>query len=534
MVLCACAAPRKPVKIQPAFRLKTDVTQEAQLTTHYLKAEVFLAHNEWPQALEHYQKALQLAPEDEYLLISLATLYLQQQMPEPAISTLQKLLALNPRHTQAYLLLAGAHMQNKNTKKALKLYQGILKKFPQHPEVLFHIGLLHLHQGQIKKGEDFLKQVLQHKQFKDRHEAYFALAMLNMSKGPAYFSAAHSYFRQAIKLKPDSEKIRIALIKFYEQQGQQHKAIQKAVEFQGRYGPSVEVAQHLAHIYMQNNQLDKAYKQLSWIESHDPSHINTKLKIALILVAKKKPLQAIKKLEYVAHQNPDVDRVHFYLASLYQDTQQNKKALSHFLKVHPQSSFYNLAVIHSSNIYFSQQKFNAAARSLWQAIEKRPEVVEFYSQLAAVHVEQNNNQQAAKVLEQACEKFKNNAQLHYFLANTYEQLGQAAKARTYAHITLKLNPLHVGALNYLAYSWAESNQQLDQAYLMASKAQKLKPDDPYILDTLGWVLFKQGKYKKAVYWLEKAQALEPELSIVAQHLAEAQRKLKALRKPASP
>jgi len=75
---------------------------------------------------------------------------------------------------------------------------------------------------------------------------------------------------------------------------------------------------------------------------------------------------------------------------------------------------------------------------------------------------------------------------------------------------LKLKPDFAEALNYLGYMWAEQGEQLDRAHEMIAKALKLQPKNAAYLDSMGWVLFKQGKPKKALDYILKAVELTKE------------------------
>ena len=85
---------------------------------------------------------------------------------------------------------------------------------------------------------------------------------------------------------------------------------------------------------------------------------------------------------------------------------------------------------------------------------------------------------------------------------------------------IRLDQNHVQALNYLAYTYAEEGENLELAESLVDRAIVLKPNDGYILDTKGWILFKQGRLKQALSFLEKAYSLKVDESIIAEHLAD--------------
>jgi tetratricopeptide (TPR) repeat protein len=86
---------------------------------------------------------------------------------------------------------------------------------------------------------------------------------------------------------------------------------------------------------------------------------------------------------------------------------------------------------------------------------------------------------------------------------------------------LSLEPDEPHVLNYLGYSWVEQGTNLDQARKMIEKAAKARPTDGYIVDSLGWALFRVGEYGKAVEALERAVELHPEDATINDHLGDA-------------
>ena len=86
---------------------------------------------------------------------------------------------------------------------------------------------------------------------------------------------------------------------------------------------------------------------------------------------------------------------------------------------------------------------------------------------------------------------------------------------------LERDPKHVQAMNYLAFTWAESNSNLGEAEKMARNALSIDAKDGYIMDTLGWILYKLGRFNEAVKVLEVAYKHQSSVSIIAEHLGDA-------------
>ena len=102
-----------------------------------------------------------------------------------------------------------------------------------------------------------------------------------------------------------------------------------------------------------------------------------------------------------------------------------------------------------------------------------------------------------------------------------ERSGDGARAEADLLRALELSPEQPYVLNYLGYTWAEQGKNLDRAKAMLLRATELRPQDGNIADSLGWVLFRLGDLPGAVTWLEKAVELESRNSVVNDHLGDA-------------
>ncbi|MCB1651488.1 MAG: tetratricopeptide repeat protein [Alphaproteobacteria bacterium] len=111
--------------------------------------------------------------------------------------------------------------------------------------------------------------------------------------------------------------------------------------------------------------------------------------------------------------------------------------------------------------------------------------------------------------------------LYYVRGMAYEQLDQWDKAEKDLQAALAIKPDHPFILNYLGYAWADQGKNLDQSLNMITRAANLRPDDGYITDSLGWVLYRLGEYKQAVPHLEKAVELMPYDPTINDHLGDA-------------
>ena len=110
---------------------------------------------------------------------------------------------------------------------------------------------------------------------------------------------------------------------------------------------------------------------------------------------------------------------------------------------------------------------------------------------------------------------------YYARGTAYERLKNWPSAESDLKKALALAPDQPLVLNYLGYSWVDQGIHLKEGMSLIEKAVQLKPDDGYIVDSLGWAHFRQGNFKDAVRFLERAVEIKPEDPTLNDHLGDA-------------
>jgi len=127
---------------------------------------------------------------------------------------------------------------------------------------------------------------------------------------------------------------------------------------------------------------------------------------------------------------------------------------------------------------------------------------------------------AIAALRAADADYPDTAEIKYDLAMLYERQGKLADFERLLREVMALAPEHAHAFNALGYTLADHNTRLPEALTLIQRANALRPDDPYILDSLGWVYFRMGRNDLALRYLQQAYDARPEAEIAA-HLGEA-------------
>lgn len=166
----------------------------------------------------------------------------------------------------------------------------------------------------------------------------------------------------------------------------------------------------------------------------------------------------------------------------------------------------------------------AGIATLRALAERHPETVEVHSSLGdALRVAERYEEAAAaysRSIELVGEAAPAHWPLYYARAIAWERAGEWERAEADFRRALELEPGQPLVLNYLGYSLVEQRRNLDEALDMIERAVASEPDDGYIIDSLGWVLYRLGRYEEALPHMLRAVELLPTDAILNDHLGD--------------
>ncbi|MFD3191964.1 tetratricopeptide repeat protein [Sedimentitalea sp. HM32M-2] len=169
-------------------------------------------------------------------------------------------------------------------------------------------------------------------------------------------------------------------------------------------------------------------------------------------------------------------------------------------------------------------KPDAAIEVLEQLAKDQPTLAPVHSALGDLLRQQEHYAAAVRAYDKALEYSDQDAPARWFLLYargiSHERLKQWEKAEADFRSALKINPDQPQVLNYLGYSLVERQTNLDEALGMIERAVAARPDSGYIVDSLGWVLYRLGRYDEAVAHMETAVELMPVDPVVNDHLGD--------------
>lgn len=425
---------------------------------------------------------LDLDPQSASARQAAATILLGGGKLADAKPYLQQLFAANKANAGAEFMHLGAMLGNQPDKEAgLVLVQGLAQAYPNLPEA--HLAIA---QAAARAGK-------------------FDLALMELDN--------------VNKLKSDWEAT--ALLRF-EILGRNNKpeGIAYAQDYLKRYPDAKEMRLGYARFLLNQNSLREAREQFRILAKGVPSSPEMQLAIGLIslqlndLDAADTAFKAALQLSYA-----DPGMVQIYLGQVAEARGRSDEAASWYRAVAagPQ---YLIAQVKYAGLLAKQSRLAEARTYLHNVkVDNDADRVRLIQAEADLLRDVKDDAGVYALLGDALTTRPDSIELLYDHAMAAERLNRLDVLEKDLRHLLKLQPEHAQALNALGYTLADHNVRLNEAADLLGQALKLSPNDPFILDSMGWLQYRLGKLPVAVEYLQRAFGARPDPEIAA-HLGE--------------
>jgi tetratricopeptide (TPR) repeat protein len=213
------------------------------------------------------------------------------------------------------------------------------------------------------------------------------------------------------------------------------------------------------------------------------------------------------------------------LADLYENLKKPQLAIKIYERMPADSPLRRNAEIQLGVNYDAIDRTDDAKKHLEKLILSRADDLEAIMALGNILRARKSFQECADIygrgIATIAKPEKPNWLIFYFRGICYERAKQWPKAEADLKKALELFPEQPHVLNYLGYSWVDQGVHLDQGMAMIRKAVDQRPDDGYIVDSLGWAYYRINNFDEAVKHLERAVELKPEDPTINDHLGDA-------------
>ena len=352
--------------------------------------------------------------------------------------------------------------------------------------------------------------------YPDLANAHFAIAQAAVAAGDE--SLATREIRRASELRPDW-----GLAAVFEARILLNKSPDKADRllemFLAKY-PDQNVRMSYARLLVSEKRYAKAKQQFEKLLAANPENTEIIYAVGLLAFQLKDYATAdasIRRLLDLGYRDPDGAR---YLLGEIAEAQKNwPRAIAWYEKIQSGNHFLP-SRLRAAQAMAKEGKLDAAREYLHSIkVGSKADETQIVIAEAQLLRDADKSGKAFDVLEDALKKQPDQPELLYDLALTAEKLGRYKLSEQSLRKVIKLKPDYAHAYNALGYSLADRGQRLPEARRLIEKALELRPNDSYIIDSMGWVMYRQGDLQAAVGYLRRAYNDQHDAEIGA-HLGE--------------
>jgi len=443
-----------------------------------------IAKNDVPSAeltLKEIIEQNQLGPNGIKARDRLATIYALTKREDESKALVKQVLEANPRDGDGLTLRGQFNLQEGKISEAIADFRSVLVDQPNNVGVLKMLATTHL-----RNNED-------------------SLARENLEK--------------VVSLTPKDEDSRLELASLYLKAGQKDQAKQQ-VDYLLKNNPkSLKGLEALFKVDVAEKQWDKAQEIAKQVQQLNGKDATGYYMSGLAYEAANKLEASIDAFQQALTKKPDAVEPLEELIKVHMFLKQPDKAVAKLQQIVKQQPDHIIAYNLMGGVYLNEQKYPEAKASFLKALEVKPDWFAPYRSLAVVELVQKNKPEAVNVLLKGIDKTKGSLELVSDLARVYQHDGENDKVLALYEDSYKNHPDSYVAINNLASflsDYSTKPADLERAAKLAEPLGKI--NNPALMDTVGWIAYKQGNYEKAKEMMLKVLDQQPNSVVTQYHL----------------
>jgi len=492
------------------------------LLNQLLRAEFMFRSGDWQGP---YLTMMSLAQQtrDPRLARRAAEMALAARQPEDTLAAVRQWRQLDPQSDEATQYYLGMVIMSDNIADAEEIFRKRLEAAPANLRgiVLYQVQQLLSRAKDKEAGSAMLGRIAA--PYRNTLEGHVVLAQDALTRGDK--AAAQREARAALALKPDSEIAVLTLAQAGESEAQVRDLL---VKFIAANPNAREVRAAHARLLVNEKQFEAARTEFLLLDKQQPDNVTTLYALGVLSTQLNDPSGAERyftRFVDVLGRNPDDERdpskALFILSQLAEERGDIKAAVGWLDKL-PEG---DEKAVFGAQLRRAQLLGKGgdvpAARRLLASMKPGDPAAQAQVVAAEAQVLRDAGQadQAFKLMQDATKRFPKNPDLLYDFALLAEKTGHLDVMEGSLREVMRLAPDNHHAYNALGYSLAERNVRLEEARTLIAKALAMAPEDPFIMDSMGWVEYRLGNLEAAETHLRRAYGLrrDPEIAV---HLGE--------------
>ena len=512
---CVRVQPVSETLVEQPFYRSELADAEAKALYSFSQFRLLAANDRWSEAIPALERAVVFDPQADYLQLVLAKALLHQDDADRSIAILKQQVHKHPDQVESYELLGDLLSYRKEYAEAVRIYRKALLLAPESEMLQMRLAMvLGRQQRNVEAVEVLETLVAKHPEAK---LARLSLARFYQESGQ--LDKAMDGYRNLLQQFPGQQQAILEYGKLLEQQQLYAEAYQLYREGIADNPRAVTVREQLAMLYLKQKRLPEALEQLQVVRQQLPENKQILTRIGLIQLELSDWSQAEVSFRELVLLAPEVDENRYYLGLALLSQGENSEAIEVMAPIRESSAIFSESVLQLAYLFKAAGQDEEAIAALQRVIAQDIQKPEIYYYLASFLGDLEQLDEAEDVIAAGLKQFPHDVNLLYQLGVLYEKRGERDKALEMMQKVLHLDPEHPDALNFIAYHQAENDEELELALSRALKALSAKQSS-YIIDTLGWIYYKLGRYEESREQLEQASSLQPDDPVILEHLGD--------------
>lgn len=501
-------------KAEAAFQDAVKAAPQS-IEAHTALATMHLARRQFALAEKEYKAAADAAPPGSPARLRLADYYLSQKKVDQARQVLADIIRQDPDYVPASLRQAELDVLERKYDQADATLETVLKKNPRNSNALLLRSQVRLVQGKTDEAIQMIQTVI--KQEPRFAPAYYQLAMAHLRAGNE--QQARASLREAVTLAPGFAEGVLRLAEMNIQADAPDPAIEDLTKLlQARPGLP-RAYELLGAAYLKKGDTARAaeaYQKLQQVLP--PGDPRTSYYAGMTFRRQGRRAEARKAFQQSLDAAPGApDPLNQLVAMAWEDKQ--PEAALDVARKQAQAAPGSAPVQHVLGLVHQRRgELEKAEAAYKRSTELDAAFLPARVELARLFVATNRADQALPEIDRVLQGNGKNSDAWQVAGMAHLAKGNVPKAQDAFKKALEINPRFAPAANNLAWLYSEHGGDAEEALRLAQVAKEAAPDDPYVSDTLGWVLYKRGVYQRALSLLKESAARLPQNASVHFHL----------------
>ena len=494
----------------------TQVQQRADLIYEVLTAEVAGKLGDVESATKHYVRASELS-NNEQVAERAVRIALFARDFDAALRAIDRWSEINPDSLEVNQLAGVLYLRKKEPQKALEHFIPIIEHDPDNPAAGF-ARITQLLNGDKATPEGL--QVMAALQQRYSQHAIAHRSFADMAYRMENYTAALDATRKALAIEPDNQSTLVLQNRLLLETGQAELGLSNMRGLIKQNPEDTELLLNYARMQVLAKRYPEALKSFAKALERKPNDADLIYSTALLELELKHLEPAERYFRQLLSTDSHANEANYYLGEIAQEKKQYDQSIGWYNKVR-EGEYYLEAQIRIAQMLTELGQTDEARAHLVRLRKMQSHdalKTRLYLAEGELLQDQKNYVESMSVFDTALQKYPENIELLYGRAMVGEKMDRLDILERDLNAILKIEPDNATALNALGYTLADKTNRYQEAQALIEKALALKPDDPAILDSMGWVKYRLGDLQAALKYLRKAWSSFPDPEI-AGHLA---------------